>query len=117
MSARLIRSLLIALTILGLLLPRIGAAVTLVAPGVRTIVICTGEGLQTIRIDADGTPVQGVDHADHCVLAHAVDTAVRTEPAPLLAPLVDRVTWASGDLVRARGYHAARPPPRAPPAA
>jgi hypothetical protein len=108
---------LVFLTILGLLLPRMSAAVATMAPGVVTLVICTGDGLRTIRIDPDGTPVEVSDHPDHCVLSHAADTAVRVVPAPLLLPLVEDRARRPGDLIRAHGYKAARPPPRAPPAA
>jgi glyoxylase-like metal-dependent hydrolase (beta-lactamase superfamily II) len=114
MPARLPRVVLVGLIILGLLMPRVSAVVASVAPGVQTIVICTGAGLQTIQIGEDGKPVAVSHQVDHCVLTHAADTAGRVEPAPVLAPLA----WAidrPGDQVRASGYQAARPPPRAPP--
>lgn len=111
------RSLLLVLTILALLMPRVSAVAASVAPGVRTVVICTGQGLQTLRIDEDGKPVPVASHPDHCVLAHSADTASRSEVPPLFAPVVGWVPRRSGDLVRAEGYRAARPPPRGPPAA
>lgn len=116
MSHRPTRVLLIVLTILGLLMPRISAAVAYAVPGARTVVICTGDGLTTIHIQDDGTPVPVFEHSDHCVLSHAADTAVRVEPSPVAAPLPDRVARSTGSLVRASGYRAARPPPRGPPA-
>lgn len=117
MSRPPIRLLLVLLTILGLLMPRISGAVASVSPGVRTIVICTGQGMVTLQLDENGNPVPVAASSDHCVLTNAADTAVRVEMPPLLAPLVGRVPRASGDLVRAEAYRAARPPPRAPPAA
>ncbi len=110
------RTLLLVLTILGLLMPRVSAVAAAAVPGVRTVVICTGQGMITLRLDARGDPVEVVDHPDHCVLGHATDTAPRAELAPLIAAVVDRIVRPAGDLVRAEGYRAARPPPRAPPA-
>ncbi len=117
MRHRPMRSLLVLLTILGLLMPRVSGVAASVVPGGMTVVICTGQGMMTLQIDENGNPVPVADHADHCVLAHAADTAVRAEVPTILAPLIDRVARPAGDLVRAEGYRAARPPPRAPPAA
>lgn len=114
---RLTRSLLVLVTILGLLLPRMSGVAASVVPGAMTVVICTGQGMMTLRIDESGNPVPVADHPDHCVLAHAADTAARAEVPPLVAPLLDTVAQPVGDLIRAEGYRAARPPPRAPPAA
>lgn len=116
MSLRWLRALLIVLTILGLVAPRVSAVVAAAAPGVQTIVICTGDGLQTIRIGEDGKPVRVADHAHQCVLSQATDTSVRVEPAPV-GIVFERasVTW-SDDLIRADLLHAPQPPPRAPPA-
>ncbi len=111
------RSLLVLLTILGLLMPRVSGVAASVVPGGMTVVICTGQGMMTLRIDDDGNPVPVADQPDHCVLAHAADTAVRAEVPPLAAPVLDTVARPAGDLIRAEGYRAARPPPRAPPAA
>ena len=108
---------LLVLAILGLLAPRVSAVAASVAPGIRTVVICTGQGMITLRLDAHGDPVQVLDHPDHCLLAHATDTAARVEVPPLAAPLVDVARRPMGDLVRAEGFRAARPPPRAPSAA
>lgn len=116
MTARPLRFALVALTILGLLMPRVSAVVASVTPGVQSVVICTGSGLQTIQIGEDGKTVQVSHGADQCLLSHAVDTAPGIAPVPVLLPLaweVDR----PGDQVRKSGYRAARPPPRAPPLA
>lgn len=116
MRHRPMRSLLVLLTILGLLMPRVSGVAASVVPGGMTVVICTGQGMMTLRVDGQGNPVPVVEHPDQCVLAHAADTAVRTEVAPVAAPAVDAVV-PGGDLIRAEGHRAARPPPRAPPAA
>lgn len=117
MPTRVLRLLVLLLTLLGLLMPRVSGAAASIVPGGTTVVICTGQGMMTLRIDETGKPVPIADQPDHCILAHAVDTTARAEVPPLLAPLVDRVSRPTGDLVRAEGYRAARPPPRAPPAA
>ena len=119
MSSRFARSALIALVIFGLLMPRVSAVVALVTPGAATVVICTGSGLQTIIIDAEGNPVPApLSHQpDHCLLSHVADTSARVLPEPAPAPLVGTVAGLSGDLVRLSDYAGARPPPRAPPSA
>lgn len=111
------RALLLLLAILGLLAPRVSGALALVAPDIRAVVICTGQGMMTLRLDAHGNPAQGIDQPDHCVLAHAVEPPARAELAPLRAPVVAEVARAGGPLIRAEGQRAARPPPRGPPAA
>lgn len=121
MTARLARLTLLALTILALLLPRVSAAVTLVAPGARFVVICTGAGLETLLVDEAGVavplPPEAGHGPDHCILAHAADTAVRVAPEPSKAPLVGLVARQPRDLVAGGGFAEAPPPSRAPPAA
>lgn len=117
MHARLARSALIVLTVLGLLMPRVSAAVSLVAPGTQVVVICTGDGLRTLVIGPDGKPTLAGHQTEHCLLAPSVDAPWRVvveAPAPLL---VGQVGGPSGDLVRGAGDVGARPLPRAPPAA
>lgn len=116
MSHRPARPLLLLLTILALVMPRVSGAVASVTPGVMTYVICTGQGMVTVRVDANGNPVSVVDQPDHCLLSHAIDTSARVVLTPLILPIVDTLTRPTGGLVRAAGYTAARPPPRAPPA-
>jgi hypothetical protein len=110
------RLVLVALLILGLLMPRISAVAASVVPGVSMVVICTGQGVITLRIDENGNPVPLADHSDHCLLAHAADTAPRMEGAPVHARVAEAVPRPTGDLIRAESHRATRPPPRAPPA-
>lgn len=118
MRLRLVRSLLICLTILGILAPRISAVAALAAPHADVLVICTGKGLVTLRLDADGNPVPlGEPQPDHCVLAHAADTAVRVEAPPVRMEPAPAPPRPSAGLVLLSDAQAARPPPRAPPAA
>lgn len=55
---------------LGILLPKVSAVVTLALPGLfQTIVICTGDSLQTITLGPDGSPVEMTQGDDpHCTL-------------------------------------------------
>ena len=117
MQPRLTRILVVVLTILGLLMPRVSGVAASVVPGMVTVVICTGAGLQTLTIGEDGKPVPTSSRPDHCVLAHAVDTAVPAEAAPRAVPAVDAVVRPTGAQRRVEACRAARPPPRAPPAA
>lgn len=116
MSVRWLRALLIVLTVLGLVAPRVSAVVAIAAPGTQTIVICTGNGLQTIHIGEDGKPVQVADHPHQCVLSHATDTSVRVEPAPVGIVFERAPLAVSVDQIRTDLLHAPQPPPRAPPA-
>jgi len=58
------------------------AALTGLADG-RVMVICTGDGLRTLRIDAGGNPAATSDTAYFCPLALAVDTATAALPHPV----------------------------------
>lgn len=115
MHARLVGSLLIVLTILGLVAPRFSAAFASAGSGVRTVFICTGAGLQSIRIEESGDPVSVSQHDDHCLFAHASDTTVRIDPLPTLVVPVARIVPRPGDLLRLSHYGAPRSPPRALP--
>lgn len=111
-----VRGVLVLLAMLGILMPKVSAAVATLAPSVETVVICTGDGLRTIRIDPDGSPVPISHHADHCLLTHAADTAVPAASRRVGATPVDTAVRPTGDLVRRSLPQSARPPPRAPPA-
>ncbi len=75
-----ISTLFVVLLIVGLLAPRMSAAVAEIVPGMQTMVICTGQGLVTLTIGADGIPVETPQIEQHdCVLA---DITVVAEMAP-----------------------------------
>lgn len=117
MRVGLARTLLICLTILGLLAPRISAGLALAAPGAQTVVICTGMGMQTLRLDAEGNPLPAEEaQPDLCLLVHAADTAMRMALPPAAAELAAVARRPDVDLVLLSDAQAARPPPRAPPA-
>ena len=55
----------------------------------RVLVICTGDGLRWIKIDAEGNPVEISHSAETCALVHAADTAAPPAVAPVALPPVD----------------------------
>ena len=79
--------------------------------------ICTGDGLKTIRFDADGQPVPISHHDETCALAHAADTAAPVVAERLGAEPVDAVDRSPADPVRRSHGWRAHAPPRAPPLA
>ncbi|QDY68493.1 hypothetical protein [Qingshengfaniella alkalisoli] len=86
MTTRLFKILAIAALVLSILLPRVGAALASTGLfGARMVVICTGEGLETILISEDGTPVQANAKFDKCAFLHVADTAI--------APVSEYVQW------------------------
>ena len=62
--------LIVPLLIAGLLTPKLSALVLHVNPNITTIVICAGNEMVTIHLDADGKPVETAETAQSpCVLA------------------------------------------------
>lgn len=107
---------LLALVLLGLLLPRTGAALA-EGLGLGTVVICRGDALVTVTLAADGTPVEA-EIEDH---GPCLATAL---PRPRRAPGPAWIRWAAapvpasaglGDVAR-RALWSGPPPLRAPPA-
>lgn len=101
----------------GLIVPK--STVLLAELGIISgdvIVICTGEGLRQISLDADGNPVEVSMDSDPCALSHATDGAsVKsvTPPYPSSFELADypRPHEAQG-LTVAFSTQFARAPPR-----
>ena len=72
--------LLLALTlVVGIVLPKVAAAVHLVFPSdVMVLVLCTGDGLVTVKIGADGEPMSEPQViSEPCVMAVAVTPAAQ----------------------------------------
>ncbi len=72
--------LLLALTlVVGIVLPKVAAAVHLVFPSdVMVLVLCTGDGLVTVKIGADGEPISEPKViSEPCVMAVAVTPAAQ----------------------------------------
>jgi hypothetical protein len=88
MTGWIVRTLVALVVTLGILAPQgAGPASALGLTGDRIMVICTGDGLRTLRFDADGTPVEVSESPDTCALVHAADTASPAVPMPAAQPL------------------------------
>ena len=118
MTGWIARTLVALIVTLGLLVPQgAGVAAALGLTTDRVMVICTGDGLRTLRFDADGTPVEVSDSPDTCALVHAADTATPIEPVPATHPLIPAPARVAARP--AQTLPSAHSPylPRAPPAA
>lgn len=70
-----VRILLTIALCLGIVIPKVGSAVQMLVLGeLQTVVLCTGDGMVTIQIDAEGNPVETHDEAEPapCVLGHII---------------------------------------------
>lgn len=111
------RTLVVLFVTLGILAPQgSGVAMALGLADGRVMVICTGDGLRTLRIGKDGVPAELSETADHCALVHAADTAAGAAPQPAPEALSCSTAAALPRPSRHIGL-AYRPSlPRAPPA-
>lgn len=118
MTGHFIRTLAALFVTLGILAPQsAGVVAALGLADGRVLVICTGDGLRTLRIDENGVPVELSDKARTCALVHAADTAAAVMPVAPAMALVDAPRPALPPLA-ARAENAHSPAlPRAPPAA
>lgn len=92
-----LRTLLVLLLSLGVTAPLAGAAMAGLGPdGIRTVTICTGDGLRTLTLDGAGKPVTISDASHPCALVHVTTPVAQpgppghlaaAEPAPLLVLL------------------------------
>lgn len=118
MTGWIARTLVALVVTLGILAPQsAGLAAAFGLSGDRIMVICTGDGLRTLRFDPDGTPVEVSESPDICALVHATGTATSARPAPV----AERLIHATAPQVTAPAQVVAliHSPalPRAPPAA
>lgn len=106
------RALLILALVTGILAPRMTAVAAQVVPGVEIIVICTGDSLQRIAIDAEGNPIDLGEADQHpCTLALAQIGA--PTPAATWGAAALRISWSQTLRHQTR---AARTPALPPPA-
>ncbi|SCY01578.1 DUF2946 family protein [Paracoccus tibetensis] len=102
--------------ILGVTLPKTAAALADLGLGGRTVVICTGHGLQEITLPAEGEGAPVIGKAQDCLLVHAL-----TPAPPLAAPLWQRLIPAPAPAAAPLPAQPAPPRldgfPRAPPRA
>jgi hypothetical protein len=81
----------------------------------QVLVICTGTGLETIILGADGTPIESSHTSHPCLLVHATDTSTSVLP-PIVRATFASLTFPSGDKTDAPGtLHRHDADPRAPP--
>ncbi len=73
--------LLLSLTF-GFLLPKMGAVLVEIVPGIHTAVLCTGTELVILTLDANGDPIELPEiKAQHCTLADLADPGTGFIPA------------------------------------
>ena len=82
-----LRHLAVFLVSLGILLPGLGAAAATLVPGAVTLVICDGEGLRRITLNAAGVPVGDValseDQAACALLSASLPPGPRSVTPPM----------------------------------
>lgn len=103
------------LVALSLIAPLGGGALAGLLGDARTVVICTGDGLRTLTLGEDGSPVETVDIAEICALVQAVDTASAAHPAQLRNAEFTTLASAMADHAIPRQAPALPSLPRAPP--
>lgn len=118
MRCRIIQLVLILGVVLGLVLPKTSAAMAqLGLIESRTVLICTGFGLQTITLQEDGQPADqnASEHDAPCTLVHALDRVALAEtPVWIALSRAYRPTQLSHlwNATYLPATHLARAPPR-----
>ena len=75
------RTFLVLSLVMGLVSPKVIGALLHVMPGVQTLVICTGDRLMRITLNAQGEPVEMTEfESDPCVIADPVAQIADTDP-------------------------------------
>ncbi|MEM1066566.1 MAG: hypothetical protein AAGJ74_13785 [Pseudomonadota bacterium] len=88
----------------GLLVPKMGAVIAGLVPGVTQVVICTGSEMITLTLGPDGAPIETEElRAEPCVM---VTEAAAESPAPAL--------WRALDSDHADAFSAIAAPERPP---
>lgn len=118
MTGWIARTLVALVVTLGILAPQgAGLAAAFGLSADRIMVICTGDGLRTLRFDADGTPVEVSETPDICALVHAAGTAGPVTPGPSPAHVLAVTPAPTPHPLRAVVPAYLPSLPRAPPAA
>ncbi|RPE71052.1 hypothetical protein EDD53_0165 [Pacificibacter maritimus] len=100
----------------GLIVPK--STVLLAELGVisgQVIVICTGEGLQKITLDADGNPVEVDMETDPCALSHVIAGADLSNFGAPYPSFVELANYPRPHEVAGPGAAFTNPFSRAPP--
>lgn len=112
------RSLLLAVLTLGILLPQASAVMAgLGLADGRVVVICTGDGLRTLRIDDRGVPVEVSQEAELCALVHALDISGADAPPDGALRLIHSADFALPETRHSADIAHSPSQPRAPPTA
>ncbi len=112
------RYLILAVLTLGILLPQASAVMAgLGLVDGRVVVICTGDGLRTLRIDDTGVPVEISQEAELCALVHALDISGADAPPDGAWRLIHTSEFALPEIRRSADITHSPSQPRAPPLA
>ncbi|WP_434286432.1 hypothetical protein [Celeribacter sp. SCSIO 80788] len=113
----LLRPLLLLALLLGIVGPRSSALLAeLGLIRTQVIVICTGDGLQTITLDADGNPIEHKDaKSQPCPLANMAPVVTGMELADPYLAAHDLADYPKPDEVPGRAAPYVQRFPRAPP--
>lgn len=113
-----LRFLLLQLTALALLLPKLSAVVLALHPGVSSAVVCTGTGMVTIQLDAQGQPVDAVQSDQSpCIMAAPQDSTAPALAVWTAAPRSYRVSFVDrSPSLRSQAEIGLLPDLRGPPA-
>lgn len=110
------RYLILAFLALGLLLPQAsGVMAGLGLADGRLVVICTGDGLRTLRIDDAGDPVEVSQEAELCALVHATHLAGADVPQTAAPRLIQSADFSLPKAPCAACFARSPSQPRAPP--
>lgn len=101
----------------GLILPRISGVLLDLVPGISAVVICTGDRMVVLHLDAQGQPVQvAQDEPDTCLTTSDPATGVAHAGAAHIARFTMDLTlpaqiFGLADLARIRLLPVKRGPP------
>ena len=104
----------VLLLVLGLILPKATAGLAAVGLAGTTVVICSGDKLVTITLDADGNPISSIASEEPCGLV--VPVTDLSTPKPDWTPAERRMATALATPTYPPALApTGPPPPRAPP--
>ncbi|WP_306116196.1 MULTISPECIES: hypothetical protein [unclassified Roseovarius] len=110
------RYLILAFLALGLLLPQAsGVMAGLGLADGRVLVICTGDGLRTLRIDDAGNPVEVSQEAELCALLHATPLTAAELPQSAAPRLIETAGFSLPQARCTPPFEHSPSQPRAPP--
>ncbi len=113
----LLRLILICTITVGLSLPKLGAVLVTLLPGVQTVVICNGAELVTMTINSNGDPIElAEDSAAPCTQSDPVDPLSARDAAWLRVAYTDAYRLPTKRAPAPMAVHfTLKPPSQAPP--